>query len=1124
MGVNFCTACGAQVKNAQAHPAVSAERLEERRVVSILFIDLTGFTELGEVLDPEDVRALQSTYFATVSRVIRRRGGVVEKYIGDAVMAVFGAPITQEDDAARAVRAGLELQDALDRQLAGVREPLRVRVGVATGEALVDLGALHDGGQALVAGDVVNTASRLQAHAPPGGVLVSAATWRASADQINYAEQPPLAVRGKAGRLRTWLALDLVQRRWDDHPDGGRFVNRSRELGVLREELQITTAERHARFVCLVGPAGIGKSRLLRELVRTGEAAGDVDWYGGRCLPPGEASPYAALADIVRGVTGVAESDDEVTARTEVRRSLAELFDAAEVPRIVEALAPLIGYAAPEVGAEETEAAWQLLFDRLARRRPTVLVFEDLYWGDPVLLRFVARLVADRADVPLIVIATFRPDAVETLPTWAGNVPHLTTVRLDPLTDEHTSALFRDLLGGKAMPVPVLDRLTELSGGTPLYAHEYVRMLADRGSTDLKADTEVPLPDTVHAVIASRIDLLPMRSRRALQAAAVVGPTFWPGAVAVVADLSRAEVNRILAELTRREFIRPAIESSLTDEPAFAFTHALVRNLAYRRQPRAARLVRHQHAARWLDRHAAARAGDTVEALAHHRVTALELAGKLNLDLSTFVGPARAALVTAAEQAAGLHAVDVALRHLDRAVQLWPSDGAALAPSDEVARIRALVLRHQLTFLADSREFYSAGGPAQLVPLADRLVELGADEPAARTFTLLGNVEWAFADRGHAIAHLNQALAIFDKLPDSAEKANAYAELARLYMTDHDCGPAIDAARTAGSMARRLKLLETEANALVTEGSARYISGDPDGLALLEEAVELCRKEQLRALRRAAMNLGVALQEEGDIVRSYALGDESSAQIIGDTSAATLDYSVDAMRAFFEGDWPRTISAAEEFIANAVRNSSEWEVLMLRVVCGGLRALAGEDPQVDLEQCLDLARRGGFRPPVSVVLAHAALCRVLTGDVDAATDYLRQLEKHNDGDPVPSREWLPAASHAASLVSEDRSRWLQGLLRAAPRRTLWVRAALATVDGGVAAHQGKHVIAARHFAEAASVYDRMGNVTDATLARAWAAREWHAAGDPDSAAGYDRQVAEFAARNAAPGLLTLARP
>ncbi|MDQ1647436.1 MAG: hypothetical protein QOJ50_3620, partial [Cryptosporangiaceae bacterium] len=1057
LDTSFCTSCGHALTSEEPEPQEpAADRLEERRVVTIVFADLAGFTELGEELDPEDVRALQSTYFNTVSRLIQRRGGVVEKYIGDAVMAVFGAPLTQEDDAARAVRAGLELQEALDRRLVGPREPLRVRVGVATGVALVDLGALHNGGQALVSGDVVNTAARLQAHAPPGSVLVSAATWRASAQHIEYAKQPPLRVRGKSGTVRTWLARGLIRRRWNDAPDAGTFVNRNAELDVLQRELELAVAHGHARLVCLIGPAGIGKSRLIRELSRRGDpGAHEVDWFGGRCLPPGEGTPYSALADIVRSITGVTEADDEPTARAEVTAALAGLFESTELPRMVEALGRLAGYASPDLSAEETENAWLLLFARLAQRRPTVLVFEDLYWGDPVLLRFVTRLAAGRVDAPLLVIATFRPDT-DTLPYWADTVQNLTTVRLDALSDQHTTTLFRELLGENPLPSSTVDRLTVLSGGTPLYAHEYVRMLADRGEasedTAIGTDGEIPLPDTVHAVIASRIDLLEMRARRTLQAAAVVGPTFWPGAVATVAGLSRAEVNRTFVELARREFIRPANEFSFPDEPAFAFTHALVRDLAYGRQPRAARLVRHQHAARWLERHAGARTGDTIAALANHRVTALDLAGLLNLDLASFVGPARTALVAAAEQSASLHAVAAALNHLDRALALWPSEVAGPA-GDEVARLRALVLRRQLQLLADAHAFFAEDGPGDLARLADRQAALGAEEAAARTWTLLGNVEWHRADRSRALDHLNRALGIFDRLPDSAEKAAAYAEFARLRMTDYDTAPAIAAARTAAAMGRRLRLLEIEANALVTEGTARYMAGDPDGLALLEEAVELCRKEQLRALRRAAMNLGVALQEEGDIARSYALGDESSAQVIGDTSAATLNYSHAAERAYFAGEWALTLSAAEEYLAKEVPDSAAWEALALRLTCGVLRVCGGGEPGVDIAHCIAEARRGGFRPVLAQVLALGALCHALHGDRPGAAAYLQQIEAEVP-ESVSSREWLPTAAHAACLSSGERCRSLKALLSTVTRPTLWVRAAIATLDGGIAAHDG----------------------------------------------------------------------
>jgi hypothetical protein len=486
------------------------------------------------------------------------------------------------------------------------------------------------------------------------------------------------------------------------------------------------------------------------------------------------------------------------------------------------------------------------------------------------------------------------------------------------------------------------------------------------------------------------------------------------------------------------------------------------------------------------------------------------------------VGPARTALVAAAEQAASLHAVAVALRHLDRALALWPEAGA-MPSEDEVARLRALVLRRQFAFLADARAFFADEGPTALADLAERLLTLGSEEAAARTLTLLGNVEWTRAERGRALDHLNRALAIFDRLPDSADKAGAHLELARLLMTNYESEPAIAAAQTAKAMARRLQLTETEANALVTEGAARYISGDPAGLTQLEEAVDLCRKEQLRALRRAAFNLAVALQEEGEIARSYALVDESAAQVIGDASATTLDFSDECMRAYFAGNWALTLSSAEEYLAKADPESAAWEVLMLRVICGWLRVLAGAEPNADLNECLVLARRGGFRLQVAVVLAHGALWLALAGDLKGAEVFLHLLEEEEYDEAFVSRDWLPPAAHAACLVSKDRSVWLRGVLSSFPRPTLWIHAALRTIDGGIAAHDGDHVAAAQHFTEAVSVYDRMGNVTDATLAATWAARAWHAAGDPASAAEFDRRVEEFAERNNAPGLLTLIR-
>ncbi|HEV2088740.1 MAG TPA: adenylate/guanylate cyclase domain-containing protein, partial [Cryptosporangiaceae bacterium] len=593
-GSAACDLCGA-ILDPEARPGGSRE---ERRLVTILFADLVGFTGLGERLDPEDLRSVQQTYFDLASRVIRRRHGVVEKYIGDAVMAVFGAPVSQEDDAVRAVRAGLELQAALDRQVEGRDGPMRLRVGIATGEVVVDLDAVRDRGQALVAGDVVNIAARLQQHAPPGGVLVSAATWRMTLDHVEYTETEPITVKGKTASLAVWQAERMVQRRWDDHPDRGPFVGREPELERLTEALRITIDRAEPRLVCLVGAPGIGKSRLVREFNRHADhtLAVAARWMGGRCLP-GEGGVFAALADVIAAHADLHESDPADVARRKLQASLHGLFTGAEQARMVEALAPLVGVDAARVGAEESGSAWRLFFQRLADQRPLVLVIEDLHCAEPPLLEFLDALVSPGPRCPLLVVGTLRPEFEDGRSPWPGEGPDRTVIPLAPLGEHHTGTLFRSLAGDQTIPEPVLRKLAGLAGGTPLYAHEYVRMLADTGAlaeADKDLDDGVlPLPDSVHAVVAGRIDLLDRVTQRALQAAAVVGEVFWPGAVEAVAELPRNQVTVVLAELRRREFLRAAADGGLADQPALRFDHAVVRDAVYRRQPRALRLMRH---------------------------------------------------------------------------------------------------------------------------------------------------------------------------------------------------------------------------------------------------------------------------------------------------------------------------------------------------------------------------------------------------------------------------------------------------------------------------------------------------------------------------------------------------
>ncbi|MFG1925713.1 adenylate/guanylate cyclase domain-containing protein [Cryptosporangium sp. NPDC048952] len=1129
-----CPHCAADLDPAaRSLPVPGVASREERRVVTILFVDLTGFTNLGERLDPEDLRALQQRYFDTVARAIRRRSGVVEKYIGDAVMAVFGAPVTQEDDAVRAVRVGLELQADLDGRIIGPSGPLRARVGIATGEVVVDLDAIRDGGQALVAGDVVNLASRLQSHAPVGGIVVSSATWRASREYVEYAEMPPVMVKGKAGPVPVWRPLRLVQRRWDRHRDHGPFVGRGPYLDHLAGLLRATVDDRAPRLVTVVGPAGVGKSRLVRELNRHAEQAMPVGvrWVGGRCLAGGEGGPFAAVAEVVTGYAGVLESDSADTARRKVVDSLHGLLTTAERTSVVDALAPLVGYTAPPVEADEAQAAWRMFFARLAARRPLVIVIEDLALAEPPLLDFLRQLV-DTVDGPLLVLGTARPELLATrqIPWYDAAHPRHALVELPPLDPHDTLTLFRALSGDSPIPDETLEHLTVLAAGTPLYAHEYVRMLADQHSDE--TEEALPLPDSVLAVVASRVDLLGPRSQRALQAAAVIGEVFWPGAVATVAELARDEVETLLAELRAKAFIRPATGHVLAGEPALAFSHAVVRDLAYRRQPRALRVVRHQRAARWLQSHVTGRTTEAVDAVAHHRVAALELARTLHMDVRPFLQPARTALVAAAERAASLHAAPTAVDLLDKALALWDDANtltleelAALehpaARDDEVSRLSALVLRWKLRFTGSPDEFQ---GAVDVARCASQLEVLGARDAAASARTLLSQVAWARGDRTAALAHLDRALAPYGAGEESPVRAAAHAELARLRMMSYEVDEATAAAKTAGDLARRLGLPELEVNAQITEGAARYLAGDLSGLTLLERAVDRSRTDHLRSLRRASENLASALQEEGEIARSFALLDEAAATTLSFRGAPHPGHT--PMRAYFDGDWDATLASADAAFTGDETLDAEWA--HLRTLAAWLRALRGEDTGFNPEMIVVTAARHGSRLAMANALAHAALYRAVTGSAEQATIALRRLEAEHSAEALAPREWLAAAAHAAVLTGvrcgaqgEESAGWLKGVLDGAPRETLWVRAARSVVNGAQAAHNGDRGTAALHHAVAASVYERMGDATDAALATAWSLRAARA-GEVAPVPELTTRLTTFGLRNRARLLLRFA--
>ncbi len=1093
--------------------------------MSVLFVDAIGSTPFAEQADPETVRNHQTDFFATVRRVVHQYGGVVEKYIGDAVMVLFGAPVATEADAVRAVRAGLDLQRALAHPDERPDTGWAFRVGIATGEALVDVAAAHDGGQAIVAGDVVNTAARLQSEAPAGGVLVCATTHAATCTEIRFVTQPELMLRGRTSPTEVWLALAPVPPQVDEDSGDLPLVGRDHELGLLTSALQHVIRQREPRLVTVLGPAGIGKSRLVRELYQHARQLDEpVCWRSGRCPPFGENVAYAALADIVKAQAGVLATDAADAVRERLDAALRDLLPATETARLSDALRPLVGLPGSPLSTEDAESAWRRFLLALAGRGPTVLVFEDLHWADDRMIHFVELIAATVRDVPLLVVCTARPELVDRQPSWAGAVPGMLSVSLTPLRDDSIAILYAEMFGGTALPPELLQPLVELADGMPLYAQEYGRMLVERGTLRqaddewiLEPSGELPTPESVHAVIANRIDLLDDRERAVLQAAAVVGPRFWPGAVAAALGTGIDVVERALRTLSQRDLVREQPDSSMADDPEYRFRHGLVSDVCYERLPLGERIARHVRTADWLEARLDSSGTEVTEVVAHHRFTAYHTSLSLGLDARPYAAPALTALRRAARRAAMLNAFDAAASHVARATELvsataGPAIAGGTAESD---RLGVELLGVELALNFDETTFLSGPGPSRLTELANLLYRARDHDGAARAWTLLGQTAWLHLDRTEALRCLDRAVELFDICPDTPEKAQAYAELGRLHMLNYEHVPALGATQIAAEISERLGLVEMRANALITIGMCRYLAGEPDGLVDLQDALEFCRTQRLPSLRRARSMVANALVEEGELAKAREMVDD--------------DGSIAAIEALYAGDWDLFFSAADIFLASPMGNRD----LRVRGTRGWLRALRGDGAgaEQDTATALQTARSSGFWRPMWTALAHGAFCDALLHKPGDAEVLLRELgEGWRRMRTIASGEWVAAAAHAADRVSTDAAVLLRDTLGDAPHHTAWSRAAMSSVDGTIAAAQGDFTTAAVRYLDAAERYRSVGSATDRMLALGGAVRALSAAADravfdsralaaaeaaADSArvAAVRSELAEFAARN-----------
>ena len=1045
----FCSGCGASL----AAPA-PAQR-EERKVVTILFADLVGFTSQAEQLDPEDVRATLSPYYAQLRDELERHGGTVEKFIGDAVMAVFGAPVAHEDDPERAVRAAFAIREAIIED-----GRLQVRIAVTTGEALVTLDARTSEGEGMVAGDVVNTAARLQTAAPVNGILVDESTQRATRHAIDYGELEPVTAKGKTEPVRVWEAREARSRFGVDvTQEGAPLVGRQRELDFLTDALTRAREERAPQLVTVVGVPGIGKSRLVYELSRAVDADPEIIyWRQGRSLPYGDGVTYWALAEMAKAQAGIFETDTS----EEAERKLAEAVSALgadDSERILENLRPLVGIVAEgEVGGDkraERFAAWRQFFEALADQRPAVLVFEDLHWADDDLLDFVDHLVDWGTGVALLVVCVTRPELLERRPGWGGGKPNAVTLSVSPLSDEETAHLLAGLLDRSVLRADLQATLLARAGGNPLYAEQFARLVAET-----KRDAELPMPENVQGIIAARLDGLSVDEKQLLQDAAVLGKVFWLGAVSAVGGRERREAEEALHALVRKEFVRRERRSSVGADEEYAFRHVLVRDVAYAQIPRAGRAERHERAAGWIEQ--LGRPEDHAEMLAHHFLEALRLRRASGQEPGPeLLERARFAARDAGDRALALGAFPSAAHLYEVALELWPLDDDHRP---------GLLLAY-----ARSRVDDAALDESVLEEAARGLLLEGNRAAAAEAKTLLAGVWLNRGDRSKAVEQLESAFSLVEDRGPSPEKAYVLQELSRITMMGSDFERAIELGSESLRLAEELGLDSVRSRNLNTIGVAKIQMGDLRGLDDLEQAVVIATAAHSHEEGPASANLTWETALLGDVRRAGELHEQTRriADRLGLDSFIRWQRAEHIFHCHWEGRWDEAFATADQFIREIEAGQAHYMESPCRVIRGTIELARGnaEDALADARLATESAR--GARDPQTLnpSLAFEAQMSLAVGDRGRASTLADELLDAWRSDGVaPAHESVGGAWVFGDL---GRGREFVEALERARAQTPWHEAARLVVGGDLAG--------------AAELYGEIGSVPDEAYARLRAA-------------------------------------
>jgi class 3 adenylate cyclase/tetratricopeptide (TPR) repeat protein len=959
-GFRFCGACAASL---EATPA-----REERKVITALFCDLVGSTAQGERLDPEDLQALLSRYHASVRVELERFGGTVEKFIGDAVVALFGAPLAREDDPERAVRAALAVTEWVAEQ-----PDLHVRIAVNTGEALVVLGARPARGEHLASGDVLNTAARLQAAAPVDGILVGEQTFRATDRVIEYREHEPVPAKGKAKPVRVWEVVQARSRLGVnvELAPSSALVGREGELRLLREAFERAREEREPQLVTLVGVPGIGKSRLVYEFSRILDEQPElVTWRQGRCLPYGDGVSFWALGEMVKAHAGILESDGSEAVEAKLAATVTGLVSGADADWVLRWLRPLVGRGGEERshGARpESFPAWRRFLESIAEAGPTVLVFEDLHWADEGLLDFLDELAEWTTGVPLLVLSTARPELLARRSGWGGGRTNTLTLSLSPLSGEETAQLVHDLLKRAALPGELQQALLERAGGIPLFAEEFARMVSDRGTADLA------VPESVHGIIASRIDALVPQHKRLLQDAAVVGTVFWAGAVASLDGVPTDGLVRELRELERRELIRRERKSSVEGEVEYAFRHVLIRDVAYGQIPRAERSHRHRCAAEWIG--SLGRPEDHAELLAHHYLEALEYARATGGDVTAFAQPGLTALSEAGERAMALGAYGAAARYWKAALELLGED--------DPQRAGMLYRYGAALFWGEIR------GEDVLEEAVNRLRPFDR-ETAARAALLLSRVAWLHADHSEVARWLAEVDELLIDRPESMVQTEALVVRSGFAMVAGDYDPAIRLAREALGRIEGLDRPDLHARAFDVIGVSRVSLGDEQGIDDQRRAIEIARTGRaIWELHHAMNNRGVSLVEFG-FLRALEQNLEERRQAwkeIGGTADTRAWFLVaEATAEHCAGRWEAALMHTDEFLAGRADGATHY----LESDCLSMRALIylardhTRQARADAERALEVAGQSGDPQVVVGSYLTRAYLRLAEGQIAAA--------------------------------------------------------------------------------------------------------------------------------------------